>query len=441
VPPGLRSEGRETREGGTPKRPVSSRGAEREGGTPERPGSEREAERPASSRTAQRRRIVLIAVVALAVVASVGGLLFSTTIKSPAQQAAQSAPPPATQLTAPVTRQVITGTVLAQGVVKHPAEVAQLPGADTGGGAAGDLPVVTKIFLKRGRLVEPGNVIVEVAGQPLFVFQGSVPAYRNLVPGDSGTDVAQLQAGLEYLGYGIGSDTSGVFGSGTASAVAAYYTALGYPVPKVAAGPRGGSKPMVPLRDIMFVPRFPARVVKVAGPVGHEASGSLVTLSMGNPAIAGQLSPSDAALVKAGMAVTITDPATGSARPGRIGPVGTRTQTAGSISGGLYLAMKIDPSRPLPLSMIGQDVSLTITAAHSAGPVLAVPEAAVFARADGRLYVTKMTGARSQVQVPVRVGVTGDGFVGITPVDGGTLAAGDRVVIGTGYDQALRTAP
>ena len=186
----------------------------------------------ARSRRLRRRRIVLIAVVALALVASIGGLLIATTIKSPAEQAAQSAPPALTQLSVPVTRQVITGTVLAQGLVKPPPEVAQLSGANTGAGS-GELSVVTKIFARRGSYVQPGQVIVEVAGRPLFVFAGRVPAYRNLVPGDTGTDVAQLQAGLESLGYSVGEDTSGVFGPGTAAAVAAYYTALGYSVPTV----------------------------------------------------------------------------------------------------------------------------------------------------------------------------------------------------------------
>ena len=106
----------------------------------------------------------------------------------------------------------------------------------------------------------------------------------------------------------------------------------------------------------------------------------------------------------------------------------------------MYLPAKVSTGRPLPLSMIGQDVSLTITAAHSPGKVLAVPEAAVFARADGRLYVTKMTGSQSSVAVPVRVGVTGDGLVGVTPLDGGTLAAGDRVATGADYARTPKTA-
>jgi Putative peptidoglycan binding domain len=393
----------------------------------------------AGSHRLRRRRTFLVAAVALAVVASVGGLLISTTIKSPAELAAQSAPPPLTQLTAPVTRQVISSTVLAQAVVKAPAEVSQLPGADNGA-AAGELPVVTKIFRPVGSTVKAGNVIVEVAGRPLFVLAGGVPAYRNLTSGESGADVAELQAGLESLGYSVGGDTSGVFGAGTGAAVAAYYTALGYTVPAAPAASTTGrrkaaSKPMVPLAEIMFVPAFPARVVKVAGPVGQEASGSLVTLSLGSPGVAGQVNPSDATLVRPGMAVTITDAATGLSRSGRIGPVGRRTKTTGSISGGVYVPMKVNPAGPLPMSMIGQDVSLTIASARSAQPLLAVPEAAVFARADGRLYVTKVTRAGTDVQVPVRVDATGDGMIGITPIDGGTLATSDRVVTGTNFVQ------
>ena len=98
----------------------------------------------------RRRRLVVIAVAVLAIIASAGGLLISTRVKSPAQLAAQTAPPASTQLTVPVTRQVITSTVLAQAVVKAPPEVAQLSGANSGGGGNGALPVVTKIFFPTG---------------------------------------------------------------------------------------------------------------------------------------------------------------------------------------------------------------------------------------------------------------------------------------------------
>jgi membrane fusion protein, multidrug efflux system len=395
----------------------------------------------------RRRRNFLIAIACLAVLASVGGILVSTTIKSPAQLAAQSASPGLTQLTVPATRQVITSTVLAQGVVTAPPEVSQLSGASGGGAGGGgggpgtgtELPVVTKIYRPVGSQVSTGDVVVEVAGQPLFVFEGGVPAYRDLAPGESGTDVAQLQAGLEALGYGIGSDSSGVYGPGTASAVAAYYQAIGYPVPTVSTGPKAERGAMVPLAEIMFAPELPATVVKVAGPVGQEASGSLLTLSMGSPGLAGQLSPSSAGLVRKGMAVTITDPATGRSVSGHVRSVSPRTATSNSISGGVYVPVTVVPNSPLPTSMIGQDVGLTITAASTDGPVLAVPEAAVFARADGNTYVTKVTGSRS-VPVPVRVDLTGDGMVALTPT-GGSLAPGDRVVIGVGYAKTAGLTP
>ena len=210
-----------------------------------------------------------------------------------------------------------------------------------------------------------------------------------------------------------------MFGAGTASAVAAFYTALGYPVPTAPAsagtgGKKAAATPMVPLAEIMFVPRFPARVVKVAGPVGQEASGSLVTLSMGDPAVAGQLPPSDAGLVKPGMTVTIADQATGLTRRGSVQSVGHRTKTTGSISGGVYLPMRIVPGQPLPASMIGHSVSLTITAAHSAGPVLADGRGRGLRPPRRRLYITVVRQG-SDIQVPVRVGETGNGMVGIRP--------------------------
>jgi len=385
---------------------------------------------PARPPRLRRRRAVALTVAGVAAVAATGGVLAATSIKSPAELAAETAPPPPTQLSAPVTRQVITGTVQAPGVVKPPPEVAEL-----GGPGSGALAVVTRTVLRRGAAVRPGQVIVEVSGRPLFAFPGTVPAYRDLVPGDTGADVAQLQRGLAAIGYPVGFDTAGTFGAGTAAAVAAFYTALGYSMPD--------GEQMVPRAEIMFVPRFPAQVVKVAGPVGKQASGSLATLAMGSPEVAGQLAPTDGTLVKAGMPVTVTDPATGLARRGRIVSVALRTSAAHSQTGGVYLPATVRTSRPLPLSMIGRDVSLSIAAARSDGPVLAVPEAAIFARADGRLYVTKLTGTGTGpgtgLQVPVRVLVTGNGLVGVAPVRGGSLAAGDRVAIGASYVPAARS--
>lgn len=384
----------------------------------------------------RRRRTILLAVVVLAVIASVGGLLVSTTIKSPAQQAAQTRPPGLTRLTARVQRTVIRNVVQADGVVTRPPQVSSLSG---GGGAAGAADgnvqqVVTKIYRPPGSAVEPGNVVIEVAGRPLFLLPGTVPAYRDMAPGESGADIAQLQAGLESLGFSIGSDSSGVYGTGTGAAVAAFYRSLGYTVPMVPIGPKAHRGPEVPLAEIMFVPRFPAHVVKLGGKVGSVVSGSLVTLSMGSPAIEGQLNPAYGSLVRPGMHLRITAQGTAASVRGVVTSVTRRTETAHSISGGIYFPMRIKPSRPLPASMgPGQDVTLSINAARTSAPMLAVPEAALFGGPDGKDYVSRVTGPESAAKVQVLVVTEGDGLVGVRPAAATALKPGDLVVTGLNY--------
>ena len=384
----------------------------------------------------RRRRVILLAVIGLAVIASVGGLLISTTIKSPAQQAAETKAPGLTRLTAPVQDTVIRNTVQADGLITKPPQISSLSSGGGGGGGGGGgnaQQVVTKIFHRPGSFVSPGNVIIEVAGQPFFVFQGTVPAYRDMTPGESGSDIAQLQAGLEGLGFSVGGDASGVYGPGTGAAVAAFYQSVGYTAPTVP-GPKGHRGPEVPLSEIMFVPRFPAQVIKLGGHVGSIVSGSLVTLSLGSPSIHGQLNPAFASLVRPGMKVTITAQGSPAVVHGTIASVSKKPQTSKSISGGLYDAMRISVHRSLPRSMgSGQNVILSIQAAQSNGPMLAVPEAALFGGQDGKDYVSKVTGPNTAARVQVTVVTEGDGLVGVRPAQAGALKAGDQVVTGENY--------
>lgn len=391
------------------------------------------SDKPGRDRLHRRRQIVLgIAIVAI--LASVGGLLLSATIKSPAQLAAETRSPGLTRLTAPVQRRVISVSVMAQAVISKPEEVSMpASGAGRVGAQGSTEPIVTRVFRHPGSILHPGEAILEVNGDPVFVFQGTVPSYRDMTSGEQGLDIAQLQAGLATAGYPAGSDARGVFGAGTASAVAAFYRAMGYQAPTTSAGRKARHVVMVPATEVMFVPRFPARLLSLGARVGHVAKGSLVTVSVGRPSIRGQLNPGDAGLVRPGMSVAITDPVTHRAIGGTVTSVSHLTKTKGSIIGGIYLSLGIRPDRPLPRSLVGQNVGVIINAAGSAGPVLAVPEAAVFAHADGRTYVAKVTGATTEVDIPVRIGVTGDGYVQVTPIGGGTLAPGDQVVTGENY--------
>jgi len=252
-------------------------------------GEDRDGDR-GDNRLRGRRTLVLV-VVALVVAAAAGGLLLATQIKSPAQQAAETKPPPPTELTATVQRTVITATVLGQASVAAPPEFHPLTVGSGGGGGGGSggqnvQQIVTRIFHRKGSFVSNGTVILEVAGQPFFLLQGSVPAYRNLQPGESGQDVVQLQNDLGAMGYSIGGDTSGDFGPGTAAAVSAYYQAIGYKAPTVAAGPRGGKAAFIPFGEYTFVPRLPARILKLGATVGKTIGGGM-TLALGHPSIHG----------------------------------------------------------------------------------------------------------------------------------------------------------
>jgi membrane fusion protein, multidrug efflux system len=390
----------------------------------------------------RRRRIILLVVVAVVVVAAAVGLALASQIKSPAEQAEQTKPPALTELTAPVQKTVLSTTVLGEAVVGAPKEFS--PGTIGGGGGGASTAnqnvqqIVTRVFHRSGTTVGQGSVLLEVAGQPFFVLEGTVPAYRNLEPGETGPDVAQLQADMQSLGFSTGGDASGTFGPGTSAAVVAFYQSIGYTPERITVGPKADRGPVVPLGEYTFVPRLPARIVKLSASVGQSVSTGAVTLAIGKPTISGQVSPSDAALLRPGMKVTIGVTGSPTTFGGRITAVSHVTATKASVSGGLYIKLGIKPDRPLPMSLVGQDLSLTIIAARSNGAVLAVPEAAIFASANGQTYVSKLVGGKT-VRVAVRIGASGGGLLQVIPLQAGALTVGDQVVTGANYSTATGT--
>ncbi|MFF3001301.1 peptidoglycan-binding protein [Kitasatospora sp. NPDC057940] len=186
---------------------------------------------PTRSRVARRRRVLLGVALAAALVA-VGGVGAATLVKSPAERAAQTAPPPNSLLTAPVVSQVLTPSITARAVVYPPAQYNVVPVAAS---AEVTQLFVSKLAVKQGDAVAAGQLLAEVSGQPLFALPGPVPAYRDLKPGSTGPDVAELQAALSGLGYSAGGDEAGSYGPGTAAVVAEFYRRLGYPVPTTGA--------------------------------------------------------------------------------------------------------------------------------------------------------------------------------------------------------------
>jgi peptidoglycan hydrolase-like protein with peptidoglycan-binding domain len=107
---------------------------------------------------------------------------------------------------------------------------------------------VTTVALSAGSTVEAGSILYTVNLKPVVVGQGTIPAFRSLSRGASGSDVTQLQAMLRSQGF-FGSTPDGDFGFATERAVRQWQAALGVE--------RSG---VVEAGDIVFVPTLPARL-------------------------------------------------------------------------------------------------------------------------------------------------------------------------------------
>ncbi|MFF1409603.1 peptidoglycan-binding protein [Streptomyces sp. NPDC058289] len=179
-----------------------------------------------SGTSGRRRRRWVVAVAIGAVVTTLGGLGATVLVKSPAQVAADAAAPRPDVLTATVEHRVLTSSVITRGQVVAGQTVEVIPQVTAGVGAA--RPVITKLRVRPGDTVKAGQVLMEVSGRPVFVLEGSLPVYRDLSPGATGDDIAQLQKALKALGHSSTPDAAGSFGAGTKAALNSFYKAVGY---------------------------------------------------------------------------------------------------------------------------------------------------------------------------------------------------------------------
>lgn len=96
--------------------------------------------------------------------------------------------------------------------------------------ADGAKMVVSKEYAVAGDVLGPGDVIVEVSGRPILAMPLPFPLYRDLIPGDVGSDVEAIQASLKAAGLYEGR-VDGVYGPGTSAAVRGMYKRAGVSAP------------------------------------------------------------------------------------------------------------------------------------------------------------------------------------------------------------------
>lgn len=171
----------------------------------------------------KKRLLSIFSVLAFVILAALGGWLAGSTIKSPAEQAAQTAPPQASPILVPIEERVISSDIVTRGTARfglpQPAFIAP-SGLKGNPGVITHLPAINTQF-------NEGDVAIIASGRPVFILQGEIPAYRDLVPGSKGDDVMQLENALQRLGFDPG-PVDGVFDAQTSTAVSDWYAANGF---------------------------------------------------------------------------------------------------------------------------------------------------------------------------------------------------------------------
>lgn len=183
------------------------------------------------SRVFRANRSVWI-VAAAAVVALVAGLLIGRFVMSPADAASLNDPPDAGLVTVPVEFGVLSNDVTIRGDVGYADSVEVTIDTASLGGPA----VVTGAVPEVGSTLDPLSVALAVAGRPVIVLPGELPAYRTLSFGMSGPDVLQFKQAMASVGIDAGDTGSDVFDGAAAAAVTALYARIGYPAPPSAEG-------------------------------------------------------------------------------------------------------------------------------------------------------------------------------------------------------------
>lgn len=261
-------------------------------------------------------------------------------------------------------------------------------------------------------LPEPGQVISRdgflyaVDERAVRSMYGTVPLWRDLERGISGTDVRQLNENLAALGYDVAQDD--VIGPRTQRAVEQWQRARGHDVTGV-----------LTADDVAFVDG-PVRVASVVGQLGQPASGDVLQVTSTERIVTATVSQRDAERLAVGTEVDVRVNGIGDAMTGEVTDVRPAT--------GDDAATKVDVS----VSFDAGDRQLPAAGSariEAEGPraqdVLSVPVAALVAVDGGRYAVDVVRRDGTTKRVRVVPGLTASGRVAVT----GDVAAGDRVVV------------
>lgn len=446
------------------------------------------AESAPSQRLTIRRWAIPSVLLGAAILAAVVGVSLQY-FKSPSEVAASASPPKPSLLTTSVVYGPLDAGILFRADVGDASPV-QIGVPDSLGNW---LPIVTSLNVGPGATVAEGDVVMSIAGRPVIAMLGTIPAYRDMSPGDDGIDIQELQLSLRRLGYSTGADRLGTYGYGTEEAVRRMYHHDGFDVvtsppdadaqlarlagnvdaaqaaltaQQATAASIGASNKdseaaksavasaittladaqaalsageasmgaSVPRGEAVFVPSLPQKVVSLSvglGGLAPAGSQPLGDIGSGKVVLNGAVDSTDASSVRVGQMARVTSDLTGASFDARVVSVSKQGSTSSDSGSSSSVAYPVylEPAGPISSDFLGQNVQVKVETAASQGDTDIVPAAAVTTTANGTSFVT-VVGRNGKTQdVRVRPGLTANGKEGVTPIDG-VLVKGQQVVIG-----------
>ena len=162
---------------------------------------------------------------AVAVALVVVTWLLASRFQSPAQRQAAAKPPTAKPIVATITQGDLVDDTTAQAQLTMVGKLTWKPTTDG--------TVVITTAPEAGKNYGAGSAPLWINGKPVLVMPGAYPFYRDLGPGDQGSDVKQLQQALTAAGYNT--KVTGTFNKQTENHLRQLFKKLGYQLPKVPA--------------------------------------------------------------------------------------------------------------------------------------------------------------------------------------------------------------
>jgi peptidoglycan hydrolase-like protein with peptidoglycan-binding domain len=346
------------------------------------------------------------AVVALAVLVGVGWWAAGRPGLDGGTPAAGAAAPTAT---AQVERQNLKGQTKVSGTLGY------------AGSASVQSPVSGRVtwLPKAGQVIRRGGTLLTVDNQPVQLFCGSLPPWRDLSVGvHDGPDVKQLERNLAALGYDPdhGMTVDDHFTAATAAAVKGWQKDRG--LDQTGAFTTG--------MPAVFLP-WAARVKTLNASVGGRAApdGQVFEVTSNRHQVTVDLDVNQQSYVKTGDRVEAVLP-DGRRVKGRISDVGRVAETQGEAQNQettipVTVALD-DPNAGGRLDQAPVDVYITTQTRRG---VLAVPVTALLALKEGGYAVETVDASGQRRLVAVQLGVFSNGMV---EVSGADLRAGMKVV-------------